>query len=255
MTVSDVNRGSAPYVIAIIPARWESTRFPGKPLADLAGRPLVWHVCERAREARLVDRVAVATDDERIAAAVRGFGCDAVMTSPDHASGTDRVAEAVRTLGGDIVVNLQGDEPLIPPAVIDAVVERISGDDSIVCATAAAPVTDEAEYADPSAVKVVLDRLGRALYFSRAPIPHDRDGGFGGALVHAGIYAFRRGFLDVFTVLEPTPLEEREKLEQLRMIEHGHRIGVVVSDYRAAGVDTPADLERVRLLMADGDRA
>jgi 3-deoxy-D-manno-octulosonate cytidylyltransferase len=240
-----------PEVLAVIPARWESTRFPGKPLADLAGKPLVWHVCERAREARLVNRVVVATDDERIAAAVREFGGEAVMTSTDHASGTDRVAEAVRTLGGDIVVNLQGDEPLIPPAVIDAVVERIAGDDSIVCATAAAPVEDEAEYADPSAVKVVLDCDGRALYFSRAPIPHDRDGGFGGALEHTGIYAFRRDFLDVFTGLEPTPLEEREKLEQLRMIEHGYRIGVVVSDYRATGVDTPADLDRVRRIIAD----
>ena len=243
-----------PEVLAVIPARWESTRFPGKPLADLAGKPLVWYVCERAREARLVNRVAVATDDERIAAAVREFGGEAVMTSTDHASGTDRVAEAVRTLGGDIVVNLQGDEPLIPPVVIDAVVERIARDDSIVCATAAAPVADEAEYADPSAVKVVLDCDGRALYVSRAPIPHDRDVGFGGALVHTGIYAFRRDFLDVFTGLEPTPLEEREKLEQLRMIEHGYRIGVVVSDYRATGVDTPADLDRVRRIIADGDR-
>ncbi len=239
-----------PEIVAIIPARWASTRLPGKALADIAGKPLVQHVYERACAAETVDRVVVATDDERIAAAVRAFGGEAVMTRPDHPSGTDRVAEAARITGGDIIVNLQGDEPLIEPAVIDGVVNRIMKDAVIVCATAAVPTDDPEEYRNPAAVKVVLDRVGHALYFSRAPLPFYRDGVFGGALIHTGIYCFRRAFLEIFTRMEPTPLEAAEKLEQLRMLEYGYNIGVVISDHRSFGIDTPADLERARQLFA-----
>jgi len=238
-----------PDIVAIIPARYGSTRFPGKALADLAGMPVLRHVYERTKRASLVSRVAVATDDERIARIVGEFG-EAVMTSPDHSSGTDRVAEAARTVGGDIVVNVQGDEPLIEPAVIDAVVRKLLDDEDVVCSTAASPVAGEDEYRNPNAVKVVVDRNGRALYFSRSPVPYFRDGGFGGAYLHTGIYCYRREFLDRFAGLEQTPLEEAEKLEQLRILEHGYGIGVVITDYRSVGIDTPEDLERVRRMMA-----
>jgi len=236
-------------IVAIIPARWASTRLPGKALADIAGKPLIRHVYERVTQASLVSRVAVATDDERILRAVETFGGDVVMTSPDHASGTDRIAEAAKAFGGDIVVNVQGDEPFIDPGVIDAVCGELEADDLIVCATAANPSSDPGEYADPNTVKVVTGLDGRALYFSRSPVPYWRDGGNGEFLVHQGLYAYRREFLDVFTALEPTPHERAEKLEQLRMIEHGYRIGVVVTPLRSIGVDTPEDLEKARRMI------
>ena len=236
-------------IIAIIPARYGSTRFPGKVLADICGKPLIRHVYERVLLSSVVSRAAVATDDERVAKAVRDFGGEAVMTSTEHACGTDRVAEAVKHTGGDIIVNVQGDEPLIDPAVIDSVCKLIMKDEEIVCSTAASPITDEAEYKNPNAVKVVTDLRGRALYFSRSPLPFYRDGGFSGAYLHTGIYCFRRDFLERYASLEQTPLEKAEKLEQLRILEHGYRIGVVVSDYRSAGVDTEEDLEIVRRLI------
>jgi len=242
-----------PDVIAIIPARYGSTRFPGKVLADIHGKPLIRHVYERTSRAETVSRIVVATDDERIAEAVAAFGGDAVITSSDHECGTDRVAEAAGKTGGDIVVNVQGDEPLIDPKVIDAVCARILGDGGIVCSTAASPIDDEAVYRDPNAVKVVVDTEGRALYFSRSPLPCYRDGIFGGAYLHTGIYCFRREFLERFPRLERTPLERAEKLEQLRILENGYRIGVVVSEYRSIGVDTPEDLEKVRKMLAEDD--
>jgi 3-deoxy-manno-octulosonate cytidylyltransferase (CMP-KDO synthetase) len=233
-------------VAAIIPARYGSTRLPGKALLDIGGKSLIQRVYERAREASLVEKVVVATDDRRILEAVEAFGGEAVLTSSEHRSGTDRVAEAAGMTGGEIIVNVQGDEPFILPAVIDGVIGRILEDTDIVCSTAAAPIRDEAVWRDPNAVKVVLDRRGRALYFSRSPLPYWRDGGFGGAYLHAGIYCFRRDFLMRFASLEQTPLEQAEKLEQLRILEHGFRIGVVVTDHYAFGVDTPADLEAAR---------
>lgn len=232
--------------VAIIPARYGSTRLPGKALIDIEGKPLIRRVYERVSEASLVSRVVVATDDPRIARAIISFGGEAVMTSPEHKSGTDRVAEAAAITGGDIIVNVQGDEPLIDPLVIDRVIEKIREDAGIDCSTAASPVTDEAVYRDPNAVKVALDLRGRALYFSRSPLPFYRDGVFGGAYLHAGIYCFRREFLAIFTTLEPTPLEQAEKLEQLRMLEHGYSIGVVITGHVSIGVDTPEDLEKVR---------
>jgi len=238
-----------PDIIAIIPARYASTRFPGKVLADLSGKPVIQHVYERTSSAASVSHVYVATDDERIERAVKDFGGDAVMTSPRHRSGTERVAEAVEFTGGDIIVNVQGDEPLIDPEVIDAVCLRLQGDGDIVCSTAAAPFTEQAVYEDLNAVKVVVDLRGKALYFSRSPVPFYRDSAFGGAYLHVGIYCFRREFLERYAVLERTPLEKAEKLEQLRILEHGYEIGVVLTDYRSIGVDTEEDLEKVRRLM------
>jgi len=238
--------------VAIIPARYGSTRLPGKALIDIEGKPLIRRVYERVSGASLVSRVVVATDDPRIADAIISFGGEAVMTSPWHKSGTDRVAEAALKTGGEIIVNVQGDEPLIDPRLIDRVIEKILEDEEISCSTAASPISDEAVYRDPNAVKVVLDSKGRALYFSRSSIPFYRDRGFGGAYLHVGIYCFRREFLSIYTSLEPTPLEQAEKLEQLRILEHGFSIGVVITDYVSIGVDTSEDMEKVRGIIRNG---
>ena len=235
--------------VAIIPARYASTRFPGKVLADLAGKPVIRHVYERVVSAERVHRTVVATDDYRVADAVVSFGGEVVMTSPKHTSGTDRIAEAARITGGDIIVNVQGDEPLIEPGLIDMVVDRIREDKDIVCSTAASPIRDEKIYSNPNAVKVVTDLRGRALYFSRSPLPCYRDGGFGGASLHVGIYCFRREFLETYTSLEPSTLESAEKLEQLRMLENGYRIGVVFTDTAPKGVDTKEDLDSLRKML------
>ena len=233
----------------IIPARYGATRFPGKPLALLAGKPLVCHVAERARRARGVSRVAVATDDERIAAAARSCGAEAVMTGP-AASGTDRVAEAARGMGAaDVVVNLQGDEPLVEPEAIEALLGAME-DGSVAMATLSRPL-EAGELSRPHVVKVVTRANGDALYFSRAAIPHRREGGESRlARAHVGIYAFRAAFLQEFARLPPGRLEREESLEQLRALEHGHGIRVVETGYRGFGVDTPEDLERARALLA-----
>jgi 3-deoxy-manno-octulosonate cytidylyltransferase (CMP-KDO synthetase) len=235
--------------VAIIPARYGSMRLPGKALIDIDGKPLIRRVYERVSGASLVSRVVVATDDQRIADAVTSFGGEVVMTSTEHRSGTDRVAEAALKTGGDSIVNVQGDEPLIDPQVIDLVIEKLRDNDKMSCSTAASPIADESVYHDPNAVKVVLDMQGRALYFSRSPLPFYRDGVFGGAYLHAGIYCFRREFLSRYAALEPTLLEQAEKLEQLRILEHGYAIGVVITGHAAIGVDTPEDLETVRRMI------
>ena len=231
----------------IIPARFGSTRFPGKPLADLHGKPMVVRVCERAARSGAL-AVHVATDDERIAQAVRAHGHEALMTRADHESGTDRLAEAAALLtlrDQDIVVNVQGDEPLIPPALIAEVAGALrSGPASV--ATACHEIHDAAELANPNVVKVVLDASGHALYFSRAQIPFPRQAG-GRWYRHAGIYAYRVAFLKQYCALAPAPLERVEALEQLRVLWHGHRIAVRVSETGIPpGVDTPQDLEAVR---------
>jgi 3-deoxy-manno-octulosonate cytidylyltransferase (CMP-KDO synthetase) len=201
-------------------------------------------------ESSAVDDIFVATDDQRINDAVNGFGGKCVMTSPYAKSGTDRVTEAARKInGGDIIVNVQGDEPLINPEAIEAVVDCLKTNPDIVCSTAASEIVEESSYRDPNAVKVVLDGGGQALYFSRSPIPAYRDGEFGGALLHIGIYCFRRDFLEVYSSLKPTPLEQAEMLEQLRMLEHGFRIGVVQVEEAAKGIDTPEDLEQVKRIL------
>jgi 3-deoxy-manno-octulosonate cytidylyltransferase (CMP-KDO synthetase) len=232
----------------IIPARYGATRFPGKPLALLAGKPLICHVIERARRARGVDLVAVATDDERIADAARQGGARALMTGA--ATGTDRVAQAARQLRPrpEVVVNLQGDEPLIEPGAIEALLGAMS-DPDVRMATLARPL-GEGELDRPHVVKVVCDARGDALYFSRAPIPHRRAGGVSPlARAHVGIYAFREAFLQEFAALPPGRLEGEEALEQLRALEWGHRLRVVETSYGGFGVDTPDDLERARALL------
>jgi 3-deoxy-manno-octulosonate cytidylyltransferase (CMP-KDO synthetase) len=234
--------------MAVIPARYGSTRLPAKALADIGGVPMVARVLARASLASKVQRVVVATDDRRIYDAVSSLG-EAVMTDPAHASGSDRVAEVAAGSDYDIVVNVQGDLPLLDPTWIDLLVARMSADREIEIATLAVPVRSRAEMLDPAAVKVVTDATGRALYFSRAPIPHhrDREDDFSGALHHVGIYAYRREALMRFSQLKPTRLEQSEKLEQLRALENGIGIGVVVVDDRPPlEVDTFADLERAR---------
>lgn len=233
----------------VIPARYASSRFPGKPLADLSGRPMVVRVCERAAASGAAG-VYVATDDERIAAAVRAAGYSALQTRADHPSGTDRVAEAARALGlgeQEIVVNLQGDEPLMAPGLIARVAAALEADREAAMATACHPA--EGDVSNPNVVKVVLDARNRALYFSRAQIPYPREAG-ARCYRHAGIYAYRVGFLLSFAALEPSPLEKAEALEQLRALWHGHRIAVVVSEEGIPpGVDTPGDLEAVRRMI------
>jgi 3-deoxy-manno-octulosonate cytidylyltransferase (CMP-KDO synthetase) len=237
--------------IAVIPARFSSTRVPGKPLADLDGAPMIERVYRRTALAERVDRVIVATADTRIRDAVSGIA-EVRMTSPDHQSGSDRVAEVVQDVECDIVVNVQGDLPMLDPAYVDALVDMLATNPSIDIATAAVPVRSKAEFLDPSVVKVVCDESGRALYFSRLPIPHDRDDAeaFGGALHHVGLYAYRRETILRFSKLAPSRLEKVEKLEQLRALENGIGIGVVRFDDDApVEVDTDEDLARARTAL------
>jgi 3-deoxy-manno-octulosonate cytidylyltransferase (CMP-KDO synthetase) len=243
--------------VVIIPARLASTRLPNKPLADLGGKPMVVRVAERAQQSG-ASRIIVATDHADIAAACAAHGVEACMTRADHPSGTDRIAEVAHTLGlapDAVVVNLQGDEPLIDPALLAACAARIAAD--VPMATCAHPLSDVADAFNPNVVKVVLDKLGRALYFSRATIPWHRDG-FAATreqlpagyvpLRHIGLYAYSNAFLQRYPQLEPSPLESIEALEQLRVLWHGVPIAVhVTAEAPHAGVDTPADLERVRL--------
>ena len=233
-------------VTAIIPARWASTRFPGKPLVLLRGKPLVQHVWERARRAKSVGRVIVATDDMRIADAAFGFGAEVALTSPKHPTGTDRLAEVAAKLpSARIILNVQGDEPDIAPSTIDRLARELLDNPRLGMATAANPIADPADARNPNVVKVVTDRDGRALYFSRSLIPHDRDGAGGVRyLRHQGIYAYRRKVLLDFVRWKPTPLERAEKLEQLRALEHGVSIGVVVVRRASVGVDAPEDVAR-----------
>jgi 3-deoxy-manno-octulosonate cytidylyltransferase (CMP-KDO synthetase) len=239
-------------VVAIIPARYQSSRFPGKALADLGGRPMIEHVCRRAAMASRVDAVIVATDDARIADAVRAFGGQAWTTRADHATGTDRLAEVAAALPCDIVVNVQGDEPLVAPEAIDALVAPLQDDPSLEMATLARRMDADDDPAVPHVVKVVRDRRGDALYFSRCPIPFVRDGRRDevATFAHLGLYAYRRATLLRLAALPPTALEQAESLEQLRALEHGIRIRVVETGYASIGVDTPDDLERARHLLA-----
>ncbi len=229
-------------VVAIIPARYASKRLPGKPLLAETGKPLVQHVVEAVREAKRVEAVYVATDDRRIAEAVESFAGRAVLTRDDHASGTDRLAEAAETLGladEDVVVNVQGDEPEMEPDYIDRLVELLI-DSGAPMATLAAPL-DAAAAESPDNVKLVLAADASAMYFSRAKIPHDRDGQGARYLLHMGIYAYRKRFLVEFASMPPTPAERIERLEQLRALENGHRIAVAVVGSAPAGIDTSED--------------
>lgn len=236
--------------VGVIPARYASSRLPGKPLAEIAGKTMIEHVYRRAEQSKSLDAIYVATDDRRIFEAVRAFGGNVVMTREEHRSGTDRIAEAVGALEVDVVVNIQGDEPLLDPAEIDAVVAPFAVRPELVMTTAAVQITDPRDIADPSVVKVVLDVRGDALYFSRLPIPYYRSGEDGPHLKHIGLYAYRKDFLLTYAGLAPTPLETTEQLEQLRVLEYGYRIHVVLTEKDAISVDTPEDLERVRALVS-----
>ncbi len=238
-------------VLAVIPSRWAAQRFPGKPLALIAGKPLVQWVWEATKAARRVHRVVVATDSEKIALAVRRFGGEAVMTSPKCPSGTDRVAQVARETRSRIIVNVQGDEPLLSPKMIDQVVEALQHDTSAVMSTAVRKAENDREWRDPNVVKAVLDRMNYALYFSRSPIPYERRGGLKAPRwVHIGLYAFRRAFLFRFAALRPSLLEQSERLEQLRVLEHGCAIKVVVAGPRTQAVDRPEDVRKVERILA-----
>lgn len=244
-------------VFAVIPARYDSSRFPGKALADKTGKYLIQHVYEQVTQARLISEVVIATDDQRIFDACGEFGARCFMTRGDHVSGTDRVAEVAGQLAGDIIVNVQGDEPEVDPAHIDAAVELLRRDDAAGMATLAGPLTDTSDIDNPNIVKVVIDCRGHALYFSRWPIPYRRDpdsGQAGPYRRHIGLYAYRPDVLVRLSRFEPTPLERSESLEQLRALENG--IVIAVADMKgvaAVGIDTPRQYEAfVRRLLQKG---
>ncbi|WP_029894430.1 3-deoxy-manno-octulosonate cytidylyltransferase [Desulfohalovibrio reitneri] len=238
--------------VAVVPARFASSRFPGKPLADILGRPMFWHVADRAARAPELSRVVVATDDERIMAAASEHGVEAVMTSPDHASGTDRIQEAAGLLGlpeETVVVNVQGDEPALNPAMISELVAPFA--DPKVRVTTLAHRVDPERAKCPDQVKVVWTASGDAMYFSRQPIPHHRDGGEEIYWGHVGMYAYRLPALARFTALPPSYLERKERLEQLRFLENGIPIRVVPTRHTSRGVDRPEDLDVVRRLISE----
>lgn len=236
----------------IIPARFASTRFPGKPLHLLAGKPVVQHVWERCQSCRNISEIVIATDDERIAAAARSFGAAVCMTSPDHQSGTDRIAEAARALPQvSHVINVQGDEPLISPDLVDELAAKMAADQTIGMITAVHPIHDSALLDNPNIVKCVITRDGRALYFSRSRIPYPRN--VSPALTswrHMGIYGFSRSFLEQFVAWPPSALEIAESLEQLRALENGASIHVVTADHESPGIDTPEQAAEVEALLA-----
>jgi 3-deoxy-manno-octulosonate cytidylyltransferase (CMP-KDO synthetase) len=251
--------------VAIIPARYASTRLPGKPLFPLANIPMIMHVVARATKARLVSRVIVATDDERIFQAVASRGGEARMTSPDAPSGTDRVAEVAASLDSDIIVNVQGDEPLIEPSTIDAAIAPLMEDPAIQISTTSEPITSVEDVFNPGVVKVVTDARGFALYFSRSPLPYVRPAPglsleeslrldarlLSNYRKHSGLYAYRSESLQQFARMEPSPLERLESLEQLRALENGYRVRVVRVEHRSTGVDTEQDYERVRRFIEE----
>lgn len=237
------------HVLGVIPARFASTRFPGKALVSLAGKPMLQHVFERARLARYLSEVVIATDDDRIAAAAHRFGAPVRMTREDHLSGTDRVAEVAATNKAQFIVNIQGDEPLIDPAAIDAAVLALLDEPEIAMGTLSKRIEDPSEIQNPNVVKVVSDLHGRAIYFSRQPIPYVREAGVRAFFKHIGLYVYRRELLLSYSDLPIGPLERVERLEQLRALENGHSIRVVETEYDSLGVDTPEDLERVSKLF------
>ncbi|MFM9096705.1 MAG: 3-deoxy-manno-octulosonate cytidylyltransferase [Phycisphaerales bacterium] len=244
------------HAAAVIPARMSSTRFPGKPLADLTGKPMIVHVLERVARCRSVGRILVATDDARIADAVHAAGFEARMTDPAHPNGTSRVAEVARTLQEELIVNVQGDEPQIEPALVDRTVEALAARPDMPMATLVSPFAPGEDPANPNIVKCVTAVDGRALYFSRSLVPFDRDRAPGAAAPrkHVGLYAYRRAFLDVFVGLAPTPLERTESLEQLRALEHGHPILCAEGEAHFTGIDTPEQYaEFVRRMKAGAD--
>lgn len=242
--------------LVVIPARYGSTRFPGKPLADLAGKPMVWHVYERAVKAEKIQEVVVATDDERIVKAVASLGGNAVLTSPSLASGTERVRSIAKEGTWDIVINLQGDEPLIDPRIVDQIVETFIKNENVAIATAAVRSANMVDFEDRNVVKVVTRKDGNALYFSRSPIPYRGMGDGFTYLKHIGIYGFRAQVLRDTGNMGDSDLEKAESLEQLKWMDYGYDIKIIEVDYDPVGVDTPHDLEIVKgILDQEGERA
>ena len=252
-------------ISAVIPARYGSTRFEGKPLADILGKPMIQYVYEGISQSKLIDEVIVATDDQRIIEAVKSFGGKAIMTSPTHFTGTDRVAEVAKKLKSEIIVNVQGDEPLIKGNIIDKAIRPLLTDESLQMATLMTRIEQVRDWLNPHIVKVVVDQKNFALYFSRSPIPFPRNLKIGRlesnpfgtnrplpkrVFKHIGVYVFRREFLLHFTKMKPTPLEKLEKLEQLRALENGYRIKVNPVDYEPLSVDTPEDLQKVTTYLS-----
>jgi 3-deoxy-manno-octulosonate cytidylyltransferase (CMP-KDO synthetase) len=237
-------------ILGVIPARYASSRFPGKALVSIAGKTMLQHVWERASQARYLTSLVIATDDLRIRDAAQGFRARVVMTRPDHASGTDRAAEAASASTAQIIVNIQGDEPMLDPAAIDAAVLGLLEHDETPMGTLKKRIEDRAEIADPNVVKVVTDADQNALYFSRSPIPHSRDLAAVSTVYfkHIGLYVYRREFLLGYSDLPVGPLEQAERLEQLRALENGFKIRVIETEYESLGVDTPADWRRVSAL-------
>jgi 3-deoxy-manno-octulosonate cytidylyltransferase (CMP-KDO synthetase) len=236
--------------IGVIPARWASTRFEGKVLADLNGKPMIQHVWERSKQSECLDDLIIACDDQRIVKAAEQFGAKVVLTDANHISGTDRIAEVVELLDGNIIVNIQGDEPLICPAIIDSLVKSLRDDPSCSMGTIIKVINDKKELQDPNIVKVVINGEMNALYFSRSGIPYDREGE--GEIIyykHLGIYAYQREFLLSYKNLPKSNLEKAECLEQLRALEYGYRIKTVITDLDTIGVDTPEDLKKAELLL------
>jgi 3-deoxy-manno-octulosonate cytidylyltransferase (CMP-KDO synthetase) len=252
-------------ISAVIPARYGSTRFEGKPLTDILGKPMIRHVYEGVSQSKLIDEIIVATDDQRILEAVQSFGGRAVMTSPDHTTGSDRVAEVARKLKSEIIVNVQGDEPLIKGPVVDKAIRPLLADETISISTLMTRIDEVKDWLNPHIVKVVVDQKNFALYFSRSPIPFPRDlhlerlesNPFGTkrplpkrVFKHIGVYVYPRKFLLKFSKMKPTPLEKLEKLEQLRALENGYRIKLTAVDYEPICVDTPDDLEKVVVFLS-----
>ena len=245
-----------PYIVGVIPSRYASHRLPAKPLLDLLGKPMVQRVYEQAKKAKLLNRVVVATDDKRIENVVKRFGGEVVMTSPEIKSGSDRVAAVAKKIRGDIFVNVQGDEPIIEPRMIDEAVRVVLKDKNAVVGTLIKKISSSAELLNPSVVKVVVSMDGKGLYFSRTAIPHIRDEADASKWLsrhtffkHIGIYVFRKYFLLKFTKMKPTALEQSEKLEQLRILENGYKIKVGITEYDSIPVDTKEDADRVVALL------
>lgn len=239
-------------VIGVIPARYSSTRFEGKVLADIGGKPMIQHVWERAKQALTLDDLIIACDDERIAKVAQGFGAKVVTTSKDHASGTDRICEVINPLDVKVVVNIQGDEPLIHPTMIDSAARALLDNPSISMATIMRAIEDEADINDPNVVKVVIDKNNFALYFSRSPIPCHAQGSDINLPIyfkHIGLYSYTKDFLFTYKILPVSYLERVERLEQLRVLEEGFRIKVIETKHDTIGVDTPEDLEKVKACL------
>lgn len=236
-------------VICIIPVRFGATRFEGKPLVEICGKSMVQRVYEQTQKARLIDEVYIATDDDRIRSKAESFGAKVIMTSKEHTCGTDRIAEAILNIEGEIIINVQGDEPLIEPEALDAVIKPLQEDSNIEMATLITPIGDESEYHDPNIVKVVKDKNSFALYCSRSLIPYSGEGDMTGVFKQIGVYAYRRDFLLAFSKMEPTPYEKVERLEHLRALENGYKIKLVETTCNPISVDVPEDVAKVESVL------